>query len=195
MSRLILIVVIAVIGIGAYYYVNQPEQTPAEKIQSAAEDASDAVGEAASAAQEAASDALNSATEQASEAASSIADQANAAAEQAGQAATDLANQASDTATDLANQATDTATDLANQAGDQVAALTGQGQELFNSWIQDGMLTAQQFDYEKMVASVQESSLTQEIKTQAIKILDDIKAAPDTVVEKIQELRNLLTQQ
>ena len=70
-----------------------------------------------------------------------------------------------------------------------------QGQELFNSWIQDGTLTAQQFDYDAIVASVQESSLTQELKTQAIQILDGIKASPETIVEKIQELRNLLTQQ
>ncbi|MEM9128053.1 MAG: hypothetical protein AAGB28_19840, partial [Pseudomonadota bacterium] len=78
---------------------------------------------------------------------------------------------------------------------DDVAALAGQGQELFNSWVQDGMLAAQSFDYDAMVASVQDSALTQEVKTQVVQILDDIKQSPETVATKIQDLRNLLTQQ
>jgi len=172
MSRLILVAVIAVLGVGAYMYLNQPEPTPAEKLESAAQQASEAVNEAATAVTEAASQALSDATDQASEAASS-------AVEQAGEAA---------------DQASQTATDLANQAGDQVAALAGQGQELFNSWVQEGMLTAEQFDYDKMVDAVQNSQLSQDIKAQVIKILDDIKAAPETAALKLQELRNLLTQ-
>ncbi|SDW42686.1 hypothetical protein SAMN05444358_101788 [Ruegeria halocynthiae] len=184
MSRLLLIVAIAVVGAGAYYFATKPDPTPAEQLQSAAEEASEAVGEAASAVQEAASDAVDAATEQASEAASSVADQAT-------EAASSVSEQASDAAASLTEQATD----AASEAGDQVAALAGQGQELFNSWVQDGTLTAQNFDYDAMVASVQDSTLTQEIKTQALKIIDDIKASPELIVEKIQDLRNLLTQQ
>lgn len=173
MSRILLIAVIAAIGIGGYYYLNQPEPTPAEQLQSAAEDAGEAVNEAASAAQEAATEALDSAADQAGEAASSL-------TEQAAEAASSVADQASDAVT---------------QAGDEVASLAGQGQELLNTWVQEGMLTAQQFDYDKMVASVQDSALTQDIKTQVIQILDDIKAAPDTALTKLQDLQNLLTQQ
>lgn len=173
MSRILLIIVIAAIGIGGYYYLNQPEPTPSEQLQSAAEDAGEAVNEAASAAQEAATEALNSATDQASEAASSL-------TEQAAEAASSVADQASDVAT---------------QAGDEVASLAGQGQELLNTWVQEGMMTAQQFDYDKMVASVQDSALTQDIKTQVIQILNDIKAAPETALTKLQDLQNLLTQQ
>lgn len=184
MSRLLLIVAIAVVGFGAYYFATKPEPTPAEQLQSAAEDASEAVGEAASAVQEAASDAVDAATEQASEAASSL-------TEQASEAASSVSEQASDTAASLTEQAGDAAT----EAGEQVAALAGQGQELFNSWVQDGMLTAQNFDYDAIVTSIQDSSLTQGIKTQALSILDEIKASPDLIVEKIQDLRNLLTQQ
>ncbi|WP_299660294.1 hypothetical protein [uncultured Ruegeria sp.] len=183
MSRLLLIVAIAVIGAGAYYFATKPDPTPAEQLQSAAEDASDAVGEAASAVQEAATEAVDAATEQASEAASSVADQAS-------EAASSVTEQASDAAAALTDQANDAAT----AAGDQVAALTAQGQELFNSWVQDGTLTAQNFDYDAIVTSVQESTLSQDIKTQALKILDDIKASPELIVEKIQDLRNLLTQ-
>ncbi|UAB90412.1 hypothetical protein I5192_07060 [Ruegeria sp. SCSIO 43209] len=184
MSRLLLIVAIAVIGGGAYYFATKPEPTPAEQLQSAAEDASEAVGEAASAIQEGAADAVEAATEQASEAASSIADQAS-------EAASSVSEQASDAATSLTEQAND----AASAAGDQVAALAGQGQELFNSWVQDGMLTAQNFDYDAIVTSVQESALSQDIKTQVMKILDEIKASPELVVAKIQDLRNLMTQQ
>ena len=73
MSRtLILAIVIAAIGAGGYYYLNQGEQTPTEQLQSAAQDASEAVSEAATAAQEATTEALDSATEQASDAASSL---------------------------------------------------------------------------------------------------------------------------
>jgi len=172
MSRLILIVVIAVLGIGAYMYVNQPASTPAERLESAAQQAGEAVSEAATAATEAASQALTDATDQAGEATATAAEQAGDATQQAGQ----------------------TATDLASQAGDQVAALADQGQELFNSWVQEGMLTADQFDYDKMVDAVQNSQLSQDIQSQVIKILDEIKAAPETAVLKLQELRNLLTQ-
>ncbi len=163
MSRTILLaVVIAAVGAGIYYYISQPEPTPAEQVQSAAQDAGDAVSEAAGAV-----------TDQANEAASSIAEQASDVAEQAGQ----------------------TATDLANQAGEEVASLANQGQDLFNSWIEDGALALQNFDYDTMVAAVQESTLTQDIKTQAIQILDDIKASPETIATKIQELRDLLVGQ
>lgn len=184
MSRLLLIVAIAAIGAGAYYFATQPEPTPGEQLQQAAEDAGDAVSEAASAVQEAASDAVNTATEQASEAASSIADQAS-------EAASSVTDQASEAANSLAEQANEAASD----AGDQVAALGAQGQELLNTWIQDGMLTAQNFDYDAMVASVQDSTLAQSVKTQVIQILDDIKASPETVVAKIQDLRTLMSQQ
>lgn len=170
MSRTILFgVIIAALGAGIYYFLSQPEPTPAEQLQSAAQDAGDAV-----------SDAAEAATEQASEAASSVAEQAADVAEQAGQAATDLADQASD---------------AAEQAGEEVAALANQGQELITSWIEDGALTMQNFDYDAMVASVQESGLAQDVKTQVIQILDDIKASPETIATKIQELRDLLAGQ
>lgn len=163
MSRtLILAVIVAGLGAGAYYYLNQPEPTPAEQLQSAAQEAGEAVN-----------DAVEAATEQASEAASSIADQANEAAEQAGQAATDLAN----------------------QAGDQVAALANQGQDLLNSWIEEGTLSVQNFDYDAMVTSVQDSQLSQDLKTKALGILDEIKASPQLIAQKIEELRVLLTGQ
>ncbi len=161
MSRLILIAAIAVLGVGAYLYMSQPEPTPAEKLQSAAQDAGEAVSEAATAAQEAASTAL-----------SAVSGQATEAADQAGQAATDLAN----------------------QAGDQVAALSDQGQQLFDTWIRDGMLTADQFDYDKMVDAVRNSQLSQDVQAQIIKILDEIKTAPETAALKLQDLRNLMTQ-
>lgn len=172
MSRIIILINIAGLGAGAYFYLNQPEPTPAEKLQSAAKEAGEAVGEAATAAQEAASEALSTATQEAGDAASAAVEQAGEAAEQAGQ----------------------TATDLANQAGDQVAALTAQGQELLNTWVDEGMLSAEQFDYDAMVESVKNSQLSQEIQDQVIKILDGIKEAPETAALKIQELRNLLTQ-
>ncbi|WP_109311528.1 MULTISPECIES: hypothetical protein [Ruegeria] len=163
MSRtLILAVIVAGLGAGAYYYLNQPEPTPAESLQSAAQDAGAAVN-----------DAVDAATEQASEAASSIADQATEAAEQAGQAATDLAD----------------------QAGDQVASLANQGQDLLNSWIEEGTLSVQNFDYDAMVASVQDSQLSQDLKTKALGILDEIKASPQLIAQKIEELRTLLTGQ
>jgi polyhydroxyalkanoate synthesis regulator phasin len=179
MSKILAVIVVAVIGAGAYYYLNQPEPTPAEQLQSAAEEASDAV----SATQEAASDAASSITEQASEAASAVQD-----------AASDAVDNVSEQAADAAAALSEQATDAAESAGDQVAALTSQGQELFNTWLQDGMLTAQQFDYDAMVASVQDSTLSDTVKTQAIAIFDKIKASPETLVAEIQKLRTLLTQ-
>ncbi|WP_171121415.1 MULTISPECIES: hypothetical protein [unclassified Ruegeria] len=149
MSRTIVLgVVVAAIGAGIYYYLNQPEPTPAERLQSAAQDAGDAV-----------SDAVESVTEQASD-----------ATDQAGQAAADLAN----------------------QAGEEVAALAEQGQDLLNSWIEEGTLTVQNFDYDAMVASVQDSALAQDMKTKAISILDEIKASPELFAAKLQELQALL---
>lgn len=163
MSRtLILAVIVAGLGAGIYYYLNQPEPTPAERLQSAAQEAGEAVN-----------DAVDAATEQANEAASSITEQATEAAEQAGQAATDLAN----------------------QAGDQVASLATQGQDLVNTWIEEGTLSVQNFDYDAIVASVQDSQLSQDLKTQALNILDEIKASPQLIAEKIEELRTLLTSQ
>ncbi|WP_120635429.1 hypothetical protein [Ruegeria sp. EL01] len=196
MSRtLIVAVVIAAIGAGGYLYLNQAEPTPAEQLQAAEQDVNDAVDETVSAAQDAATDAADTATDETADAATSLTDQAadavDAAAEQVGDAASSLTEQASEAASSVADQASD----VAEQAGDQVAAVAGQGQDLFNSWIQGGMLTAQNFDYETMVASVENSTLTQDIKTGAIRILDDIKASPELVVEKMQDLRNLLTQQ
>lgn len=119
-----------------------------------------------------------------SEAASSVQDAANDAADA-------VTEQASDAASSVADQATEAASD----AGDQVATAVEQGQDLLATWIEEGKLTAQQFDYDAMVSSVQDSALSQEIKTQAVAILDDIKAAPETLVVKISELRTLLSQQ
>ncbi|UUV07572.1 hypothetical protein [Ruegeria sp. YS9] len=163
MSRtLILAIVIAAIGAGGYFYLNQPEPTPAERLETAAEEAAEAVTDAASSAQDAASDAVDAATEQAAEAASSLADQA---------------------------------ADTAQEASDQVAALAGQGQELLNSWFQEGKLDPTNFDYDGIMASLQDSTLATDPKDQAIKIVNDIKDSPETIVQKIQELTNLLTQQ
>ncbi len=174
MSRsLVLILIVAVIALGGFYFFNQPEPTPAEKLQSAAEQAGEAASDAAEAIKEAAGEAAEAAAQDLSDAASSVADQASEAAE----------------------QATETATELATQAGEQVAALSAQGQEYLNTWIENGMLTAEQFDYDAVVAAVESSELTQDIKTQAIKILDEIKAAPDTFSAKLEELKNLLAQQ
>ncbi|NOD33890.1 MULTISPECIES: hypothetical protein [unclassified Ruegeria] len=174
MSRtLILAVIIAVFGVGGYYYLNQPEPTPAERLQTAAEEAGDALADAASDAQDAVADAVDTATEQASEAAASVADQA-------AEAASSVADQASE---------------AAQQAGDQVAALTDQGQELLNSWIQEGKLNPANFDYDGIMASLEESTLAADLKKQAIQIVNDIKASPETIAQKIQELTNLLTQQ
>jgi gas vesicle protein len=185
MSRtLIVAVVIAAIGAGGYLYLNQPEPTPAEQLQAAEQDVNDAVDETVSAAQDTATDAADTA----SDAATSLTDQAADAVDSA-------AEQVGDAASSLTEQANEAASSVAEQAGDQVAAAAGQGQDLFNSWIQGGMLTVQNFDYETMVASVENSTLTEEVKTGAIRILDDIKASPELVVEKMQDLRNLLTQQ
>ena len=174
MSRtLILAIVIAAIGAGGYFYLNQPEPTPAEGLETAAEEAAGAVTDAASSAQDAASDAVDAATEQAAEAASSLADQAS-------EAASSVADQAADTA---------------QEASDQVAALAGQGQELLNSWIQEGKLDPTNFDYDGIMASLQDSTLATDLKDQAIKIVNDIKDSPETIVQKTQELTNLLTQQ
>ncbi|WP_299075275.1 hypothetical protein [uncultured Ruegeria sp.] len=185
MSRtLIVAVVIAAIGAGGYLYLNQPEPTPAEQLQAAEQDVNDAVDETASAAQDTATDAADTATDAATSLTDQAADAVDSAAEQVG-----------DAASSLTEQANEAASSVAEQAGDQVAAVAGQGQDLFNSWIQGGMLTIQNFDYETMVASVENSTLTEEVKTGAIRILDDIKASPELVVEKMQDLRNLLTQQ
>ncbi|WP_300066046.1 hypothetical protein [uncultured Ruegeria sp.] len=188
MSRtLIVAVVIAAIGAGGYLYLNQPEPTPAEQLQAAEQDVNDAVDETVSAAQDTATDATDAA-DTATDAATSLTDQAADAVDSA-------AEQVGDAASSLTEQANEAASSVAEQASDQVAAVAGQGQDLFNSWIQGGMLTIQNFDYETMVASVENSTLTEEVKTGAIRILDDIKASPELVVEKMQDLRNLLTQQ
>ncbi|WP_171207505.1 MULTISPECIES: hypothetical protein [unclassified Ruegeria] len=183
MSRILLIVAIAAIGAGAYYYLNQPEPTPAEELQSAAQDAAEAAGEATEAARQAVSDALDSAVDQATE-----------TAEAAQNAVTNTANAAADQISEGASSVGTQVEDAATEAGDQIAALSQQGQDLFNSWIEDGTLTTGQFDYDSMVASVRDSALAQEIKTQAIVILDEIKASPETLVTKMQELQQLLTQ-
>ncbi|WP_299889923.1 hypothetical protein [uncultured Ruegeria sp.] len=185
MSRtLIVAIVIAAIGAGGYLYLNQPEPTPAEQLQAAEQDVNDAVDETVSAAQDTATDAADTATDAATSLTDQAADAVDSATEQVG-----------DAASSLTEQANEAASSVAEQAGDQVAAVAGQGQDLFNSWIQGGMLTIQNFDYETMVASVENSTLTEEVKTGAIRILDDIKASPELVVEKMQDLRNLLTQQ
>ncbi|WP_170790947.1 hypothetical protein [Ruegeria lacuscaerulensis] len=86
----------------------------------------------------------------------------------------------------------ETASQLVDQAGQEVAVLANQGQDLMNQWIEEGMLTVQNFDYDTLMASVQDSDLAQDIKTQATAILEEIKASPETLAAKIQELRELL---
>lgn len=169
MSRsLLLSVIIAGVGAGAYYYLTQPEPTPAEKLQSAAEEAKEAV-----------SDAVESISEQ---------------ADQTGQAASELAEKVEQAASDLAEQAGQTASDLADHASEQVAALTTQGQALLQQWVEDGTLSVQNFDYDALVASVQESDLSETLKTRAVEILDQIKESPQVIAEKIQELQTLLSE-
>ena len=56
------------------------------------------------------------------------------------------------------------------------------------------MLTAQNFDYDAMVASVQNSEMAQGVKDQVIKILDEIKASPEAVLTKLQDLQNAMSQ-
>lgn len=176
MSKLPIAIVIAALGAGAYYYLTKPEATPTTQLETAET-------EAATEAQDATAEAASSLTEQAAEAASAVqeaaSDAANTVSEQAAEAASTLANQA---------------TDAAENTGEQVASLAAQGQDLFNSWLQDGMLTAQNFDYDAMVASVQDSELTEAVKTGVIAIFDRIKASPETLVTEIQKLQSLLTQ-
>lgn len=173
MSRIILLgVVVAGVGAAIYYYLNQPA-APVEQPQAAAEETGNAVSEA-----------VESVTEQAGEAASSVTEQA-----------AEIVEQSSEAASDLATQAGETATELADQAGEEVAALTNQGQKLLNSWVESGAMSVDNFDYDAMVASVQESTLAEELKVKAVGILDDIKASPATIALKIQELQALLTGQ
>lgn len=167
MSRtLILGVVIAGIGAAGYYFINQPEPTPGEALKAAAQDAATSV-----------SDAVESATQQASDAVS------------------DAVDSATQQASELTAQVEQATSDLTDQAGDQVAALSDQGQALWNSWVEDGTLAVQDFDYDQLVASVQDSALSDDIKSQAVAILDQIKASPQLVAEKLQELQALLSGQ
>ncbi|TMV08728.1 hypothetical protein FGK63_06305 [Ruegeria sediminis] len=173
MSRLIITaVVVAALGAGAYYYLSQPEPTPAEKLEAAADDAGQALNDAAKAVSEAAGSVVESSTEKASE----------------------LADQAGDAVDSATQQAGEAAQSLSQQAQDQVAALGDQGDALLKSFEEQGYLTEEGFDYDKVVADIQKSPLAEDVKTEAIKILDEIKAAPETLSDKIAELRKLLTQ-
>lgn len=192
MNRILIIVVIAAAGIGAYYFLNQPEPTPAERVESAVNDAGEALGEAASAVSDGAQEAVEAATEQAAEAVEQATQAATETAEQVSEAASAAADQAEQTVSDAAEQATDAANEAAEAASEQVASLSNQAGDMFKTWQDSGILTKDGFDYDKLVAAVQVSGLEDGTKDTVLKILSDIKAAPESFDAKIQELRTAL---
>ena len=162
MSRIIVsVVVIIAIAAGAYYFLNKPEPTPAERFEAAVQDAGDALSEAA----EAAADATTNAVEQ-----------------------------ATDKASEMAKQAEKSLNDAAELTSEQLAALQKQAEGLVKSWEEQGALTEEGFNYDKMVKAIEDSTLSDEAKGQLIQILAEIKASPETVAAKIEEFRKLMAQ-
>ena len=120
MSRIIVSVIfVAAIAAGAYYYLNRPEPTPAERFEAAVEDAGKALNEAAEAAADATTSAVEKATEKASETASNL----------------------SEEAAEMAKQAEKAVEAAVDQTNEQMAALSRQAEELMNSWEEQGALT------------------------------------------------------
>ncbi|WP_176827794.1 hypothetical protein [Ruegeria marina] len=55
------------------------------------------------------------------------------------------------------------------------------------------MLTQSGFDYDTMVAALEDSALNDTLRTGILGILEDIKAAPETLAVQAQALRALIS--
>lgn len=145
------ILVIAVIGVCAFVYLNQPEPTPAERIEEAAREAGEAIGDAVSSA------------------ASGVSEQASATTQ----------------------QLSDAAGDAADTVSRSIVSLNETGTALLQSWQETGILTKDGFDYDKLVAAVDSSGLDESTREKVLRILTEIRSAPEAFSEKLQELQAL----
>ncbi|MFA3915709.1 hypothetical protein [Ruegeria hyattellae] len=173
MSRLIGVVVVLAALAAVYYFTIYQEPTPTEQLETAAQDAGDAVQDAASALGEAVSDSAQSLTEQAGDTVAAIQEQGAQALEDASGAVTESINNST------------------SAVADGAAGLQQQGQELIKNLQDEGLLTEAGFDYDKVVSQVEASPLVQVVKDQFIAIVGEIRDAPEQFDAGLDKLKAL----
>lgn len=150
------VVIGAVIVFAAWFFMNQPEPTPQEKLGEAVEQAGDA-----------AKDAMDAVKDATSEAADSL--------------ATDLSKSADDLAVQIQAAGADISQRIGGASDEAKAELTG----MLADWKASGIVTDTGIDLDKASEALGASDLTQEAKTQIEALLQYINEAPETFAARL----------
>ena len=172
---IIAVVVLALIGVGGYVWMNKGGDAM-EAVKGVAGDATSAVEGAVEATTEAASDAASTATEAVTETVEATTEAAAEAVEGAVDAATDTAAAAAEATTEAASTAVEAATDTTVAATDTAAAATEETGAMAGM---ADLLTVDGFDYDKVVEMVDGSELGGIAKTTLKAGLDKAKDNPE----------------
>lgn len=118
------------------------------------------------------------------------------AVKDAGDALKDAGNAISDGARDakdgIERDLTTAAAELAEMAAASSEKLSDKAVRLVTAWQETGILTEDGFNYDNAIKAVEDSSLDGQTKDRITTILNDIREAPETINEKLRELRAVL---
>ncbi len=157
----------AVIGgalvFAVFFFMNQPEPTPEERLEDAAQQA----GEAAKDAVDALKDAANEAT---------------------GALAEDLSKSAEEIAGQLEAASADLSARISNSSAEAQAALD----QMVSDWKATGILTEEGIDFDKANDAIVSSDLPDEAKSQLALVLNFLKAAPGAFDARVKEVESAL---
>ena len=170
-----LVVAIAAVAAGAWYFTRSPEMQPEA---TATTEAPAAETSAADAAAQAASEAAAAATQAAQAAGEAVNAAADAAAEAVNQAATDAAAAATEAANNAATAATDAATAAVEGAGDMMDAAKA--------------LTVESFDADKVIEMIDTSTLAEESKAALKAVVEGARANPTLISGAIDQVKAAL---
>ncbi|SDC05061.1 hypothetical protein SAMN04488239_101105 [Ruegeria marina] len=113
--------------------------------------------------------------------------------ERATEAESRAAEAAGEVATATADDALQAVDNGFSAAIGETSAALDSARDLIDRWESEGMLTQSGFDYDTMVAALEDSALNDTLRTGILGILEDIKAAPETLAVQAQALRALIS--
>lgn len=202
MTRILVLLGVAAAGAAAYFLVirTEPQQAAVEPsapaVVTPAEPGSATLGDQIRQAAETARTEVEVAAEQASEQLAEARDTAAEAAAEAIESASEAASQAAEAASEAASSAAEATTEAVGTAiaaaNQETTAAIASARELVESWDGEGMLTQSGFDYDTMVAAVEDSTMNETLKTGILGILEDIRSAPEAIAVHAQALRALI---
>lgn len=163
MNKLLIAVGFVLVVAVAVFFVTRPEPTPQERLAEAAQDASDAI--------------------------QSAAEELSSAAEEAGDA---VREEIETTAEDLSDQMAETAAVLAEEVSDTAVETRSALSEAIEAWRASGIITDDGIDYDAAIATLAESDLSDETKSQMTSLLELLRDAPGEATQKLAELEAAL---